>query len=717
MGPKKKVPIAGAKLPAGKGHCVVCATVAGKACQRCGDFYCSKECQLQDWHRHRYICFPLPALVHPKSFSIHLSESTDELLMEGASSSDKPDKVVGESGSPSPLPPVMECGGTVTKAGNSAGAKSVPVTSAPIPQASNSIVSNNTLKSKNKQNSPPKAILPKSNSLVFISGFRSPNRCYIRDASEIADKAFATMCEKVNVMGSDMPIMAEARTHDYCLALYNGMFHRASVINKTGHNTARLLFFDLGIVQSRNLSDMREINKELLSLPSFSVQVHLKNVSNYVISKNVIEFLSRFEGEKFLVIYTKSPGAINVELLDPETKISLNTRICEFCKDQKVFENPFVAKENWVEEKTPKQQNPNAGVALNKPNPIPETSAPSNNKNKTSTEKKMEIEAENGSSISVQGCESAKIELEEKLYETKDIARTDYNPQNDDCAKESDGSTEGAKATSEIQSLILSEKPKAIETSLDMNKNGRAPSPLSKGEDKDVADFLTRCRVSKPTMPGSDPTKEKTPLSEQLKEQLEGQKLQENGIVGALLVPPFKMLRFNISSREGIDVYVVDVSKIVRGIFGAFDSSFASEFSTLHSRMAEITDSKPYKPALKEFVLARFEGSWYRGRVENVKVTPKRTEYRVMYLDYTNAADVTEQDIRQYPLDFTTPCTTNICMIDGFPHKPSQAQLAYLSETVKVHHLLHVDAAMYLSIQSDIAVIKSRPLIEKLMSL
>lgn len=64
-------------------------------------------------------------------------------------------------------------------------------------------------------------------------------------------------------------------------------------------------------------------------------------------------------------------------------------------------------------------------------------------------------------------------------------------------------------------------------------------------------------------------------------------------------------------------------------------------------------------------MLARYEGSWYRGRVEQVKVTPDKTEYRVMYLDYTNAADITEQDIRRYPLDFTTPCTTNICMIEG----------------------------------------------------
>lgn len=56
------------------------------------------------------------------------------------------------------------------------------------------------------------------------------------------------------------------------------------------------------------------------------------------------------------------------------------------------------------------------------------------------------------------------------------------------------------------------------------------------------------------------------------------------------------MRRFSIPSKEGIDVFVVDVSKIARGIFGAFDSSSAYEFSTLHTRLSEITDSEPYKP-------------------------------------------------------------------------------------------------------------------------
>lgn len=40
--------------------CVHCKADAGLVCMRCGDYYCSKECQKTDWPSHRFICFPIP---------------------------------------------------------------------------------------------------------------------------------------------------------------------------------------------------------------------------------------------------------------------------------------------------------------------------------------------------------------------------------------------------------------------------------------------------------------------------------------------------------------------------------------------------------------------------------------------------------------------------------------------------------------------------------
>lgn len=40
--------------------CAFCTKPANKTCGRCGEFYCSIECQLFDWRNHRFICIPLP---------------------------------------------------------------------------------------------------------------------------------------------------------------------------------------------------------------------------------------------------------------------------------------------------------------------------------------------------------------------------------------------------------------------------------------------------------------------------------------------------------------------------------------------------------------------------------------------------------------------------------------------------------------------------------
>lgn len=40
--------------------CAFCTNSANKTCERCGEFYCSRPCQISDWRKHRYVCIPLP---------------------------------------------------------------------------------------------------------------------------------------------------------------------------------------------------------------------------------------------------------------------------------------------------------------------------------------------------------------------------------------------------------------------------------------------------------------------------------------------------------------------------------------------------------------------------------------------------------------------------------------------------------------------------------
>lgn len=44
-------------------QCFVCKKICYNTCSRCGEFYCSKQCQTDDWREHKYYCFEMPDLV------------------------------------------------------------------------------------------------------------------------------------------------------------------------------------------------------------------------------------------------------------------------------------------------------------------------------------------------------------------------------------------------------------------------------------------------------------------------------------------------------------------------------------------------------------------------------------------------------------------------------------------------------------------------------
>lgn len=53
------------------GICMYCRRIAFLNCGRCGDFYCSNDCQENDWLTHKRNCFLMPRLIQssfPGSF-------------------------------------------------------------------------------------------------------------------------------------------------------------------------------------------------------------------------------------------------------------------------------------------------------------------------------------------------------------------------------------------------------------------------------------------------------------------------------------------------------------------------------------------------------------------------------------------------------------------------------------------------------------------------
>ncbi|TDG52429.1 hypothetical protein AWZ03_001259 [Drosophila navojoa] len=174
---------------------------------------------------------------------------------------------------------------------------------------------------------------------------------------------------------------------------------------------------------------------------------------------------------------------------------------------------------------------------------------------------------------------------------------------------------------------------------------------------------------------------------------------------------PFETRRIAINSPDGVDIFIVDNSNVSRGIIGGFESKYARHFSDLQFRLSQIKDTQPYKPILREYVIAKFEGAWYRAKVMDIKTNQPTHTYDVMYVEFTNVSTVTEQDIRRYPPDLNMPCHTSVCLIEGFPHRPSNAQMTFLQEKLQMHKVLHVDAVNYLQ---DMAMIKCNALIDAL---
>ncbi|KAH8277348.1 hypothetical protein KR026_009313, partial [Drosophila bipectinata] len=633
-----------------KGKCVLCADVAEKACQRCGDFYCCKDCQVKDWQRHRYICFPMPALVYPSSFSLH--QVADELSIQGTLTA-APDKDVDEAVQPPPARTANPIRNSDLNRDQSVSStRSVTHQENPaIPETTNKV--SNCSGSKFKVKHISNVSMPPSNTLVYLSAFSSSNRCYIRDAREPADVAFNQVCEKINAVGNEMPKLGKLHVYGHCLARHNGTFHRAQVLNIVNQNV-KVMLIDQGTEKLRNRSDLREINEELMSLPCYSKVVQLMDVPHKIFNDAYVKFVSQFEGEKFVVFYQKTPGHISVDLINPNTSQSLNSLIRQFLSDKRIQADEMPQTSS---KELPKQQS--SLIEISKKEVI---------KSQTTTQNPPE-KATNSSNHSPDQKKFPSQEFFEKILSFERTKR---------------------QSTTALGSETV---PSTVE---------------SKSLEEDIKEARTQLKA-----------KEMAPQNKLCEPMGLGKSPEANGPMISkmepLLNPPFQILKFSIDGKDGIDVFVVDNSRIDRGIFGAFDSSYAAEFSTLNSQLAAITDSKPYKPAVKEYVIAKYEGLWHRGKVEQIKTSPnEETKYRVLYVDYTNVEDLTEQDIRRYPTNFTTPCSTNICVLEGFPHKPNAAQLSFLSEVIQPHKLVHIDSVGYLT---NVAMIKSRVIMEKLNSL
>lgn len=202
------------ELTQSTGFCVHCSEQTNLVCHRCGDFYCSKKCQLNDWQRHRYICFAIPALVHPLACSalgtVNLSFSTNEgsesamqangeteVKLDKANNQPQPNKLELKLTVPS-VSPVQPTDNNTCSASS---AKILDINETKPTSNNNNITTSSNSKALKKIMPESISLLyankPTNNSEVYVQGFKFPNTCFIREASEAAEKAYSNISEQV----------------------------------------------------------------------------------------------------------------------------------------------------------------------------------------------------------------------------------------------------------------------------------------------------------------------------------------------------------------------------------------------------------------------------------------------------------------------------------------------------------------------------------------
>ncbi|XP_075149299.1 veneno [Haematobia irritans] len=274
------------------GYCSLCAKKSVCKCERCGDFYCSPECQRKDWPSHRFICFPMPRLIKTTQ-STALHESLPTLKADV-----KPIEVSKEE-------------------------------------------SRQAYKARQLSFIPNTTPLPEDGSTVVVTGFKSANRCYIRSADSKVTDEYNKILKKIDNFGKySNELTGVPKANTYAIAQKNDQWCRVQILSARPENKMRIHFIDYGTTSIRDMRELRKISSAICSSPSYVHMVQLHDVTLYSMQANVMEKLEEYVGDEFKVRFVNSDDmGGNVELYYMKSQALLNTDIMAMCKE-------FAEKEN-----------------------------------------------------------------------------------------------------------------------------------------------------------------------------------------------------------------------------------------------------------------------------------------------------------------------------------------------------------------------------------
>lgn len=221
--------------------CFVCKKVCNKTCSRCGEFFCSKNCQSIGWRDHKYVCFEMP-----------------ELIVRPTTSNGQPNRNHSNFNN---------------------------VNRKVFQHKQNGFNENGQSTSKTASSAEPKqktfnfADAPKNNDDVTLTCVENANTFYIRACEN--DDEFMKNAKDFDHHGrSGRKLSLLPQRCDIVLAKYDSLFIRAVVLKVESQDRIQVAFADTGRKGFRKIHDLRQLSDELISRTRFNFKINLNTLPN-----------------------------------------------------------------------------------------------------------------------------------------------------------------------------------------------------------------------------------------------------------------------------------------------------------------------------------------------------------------------------------------------------------------------------------------------------
>ncbi|XP_073828549.1 vreteno [Musca autumnalis] len=298
--------IDGFEKPSQIGKCNICERECDTICSRCSVYYCSVNCQKNDWQTHRYMCGK------PKS----LREIALKLKKESSDAVNQLNRSKNES----------------------------------------SESSNSPYKGSSVNDSTPQ--LPRSGNIVTITAISKTNVAFIRSKTYEDNMSYFKTIDGIQALGNKLkPLKLQPKCGNVVIAKFGDQYNRALVLNAENPEKIFVNYMDYGNLDSLRLEDLYEAPIEFAEKPRHALPVILKNVPDCYMTEEIRNFMySYLNGINVYVKYKpedflNDKGVYQVELIDETTEQNLNKMIIKLSKPTEPLSTNEICYIDYLEQK------------------------------------------------------------------------------------------------------------------------------------------------------------------------------------------------------------------------------------------------------------------------------------------------------------------------------------------------------------------------------